>query len=97
MIFGHGSEGFAGVGAGLARKLTDHFGTEDKVQLLADGQTEVIAEVEGVSQKRADSLARSFNGMEDFLALRNRLGYKELVASIANHAVNASTRSRPRT
>ena len=34
-----------GVGAGLARKLTDHFGTEDKVlQLLADGQTEIIAE-----------------------------------------------------
>ena len=49
-----------GVGAGLARKLTDHFGTEDRVlQLLADGQTEVIAEVEGVSLKRADSLARS--------------------------------------
>ena len=43
-----------GVGAGLARKLTDHFGTEDRVlQLLADGQTEIIAEVEGVSQKRA--------------------------------------------
>ena len=41
-----------GVGAGLARKLADHFGTEDKVlQLLADGQTEIIAEVEGVSLK----------------------------------------------
>ena len=85
-----------GVGAGLARKLTDHFGTEDKVlQLLADGQTEVIAEVEGVSQKRADSLARSFNGMEDFLATPESIRlHKELVASIANHAVNASTRSR---
>ena len=87
-----------GVGAGLARKLTDHFGTEDKVlQLLADGQTEVIAEVEGVSQKRADSLARSFNGMEDFLATPESIRlHKELVASIANHAVNASTRSRLR-
>ena len=87
-----------GVGAGLARKLTDHFGTEDKVlQLLADGQTEVIAEVEGVSQKRADSLARSFNGMEDFLATPESIRlHKELVASIANHAVNASTRSRIR-
>ena len=87
-----------GVGAGLARKLTDHFGTEDKVlQLLADGQTEVIAEVEGVSQKRADSLARSFNGIEDFLATPESIRlHKELVASIANHAVNASTRSRLR-
>ena len=87
-----------GVGAGLARKLTDHFGTEDKVlQLLADGQTEVIAEVEGVSQKRADSLARSFNGMEDFLATPESIRlHKELVSSIANHAVNASTRSRLR-
>ena len=87
-----------GVGAGLARKLTDHFGTEDKVlQLLADGQTEVIAEVDGVSQKRADSLARSFNGMEDFLATPESIRlHKELVASIANHAVNASTRSRLR-
>ncbi len=87
-----------GVGAGLARKLTDHFGTEDKVlQLLADGQTEVIAEVDGVSQKRADSLARSFNGMEDFLATSESMRlHKELVASIANHAVNASTRSRLR-
>jgi DNA mismatch repair protein MutS2 len=87
-----------GVGAGLARKLTDHFGTEDKVlQLLADGQTEVIAEVDGVSQKRADSLARSFNGMEDFLATSESIRlHKELVASIANHAVNASTRSRLR-
>ncbi|MGB1572012.1 MAG: MutS-related protein, partial [Candidatus Poseidoniaceae archaeon] len=86
------------VGAGLARKLTDHFGTEDKVlQLLADGQTEVIAEVEGVSQKRADSLARSFNGMEEFLATPESIRlHKELVASIANHAVNASTRSRLR-
>jgi len=87
-----------GVGAGLARKLTDHFGTEDKVlQLLADGQTEVIAEVEGVSQKRADSLARSFNGMEDFLATPESIRlHKELVTSIANHALNASTRSRLR-
>ena len=87
-----------GVGAGLARKLTDHFGTEDKVlQLLADGQTEVIAEVDGVSLKRADSLARSLNGMEDFLATPESIRlHKELVANIANHAVNASTRSRIR-
>ena len=87
-----------GVGAGLARKLTDHFGTEDKVlQLLTDGQTEIIAEVEGVSLKRADSLARSLNGMENFLATSESIRlHRELVASIATHAVNASTRSRLR-
>ena len=87
-----------GVGAGLARKLTDHFGTEDKVlQLLSDGQTEKIAEEEGVSLKRADSLARSLNGIEDFLATPESVRlHKELVANIATHAVNASTRSRLR-
>ena len=87
-----------GVGAGLARKLTDHFGTEDKVlQLLADGQTEIIAEVEGVSLKRADSLARSLNGIEDFLATPESVRlHKELVTSISSHAVNSSTRSRLR-
>ena len=87
-----------GVGAGLARKLTDHFGTEDKVlQLLADGQTELIAEVEGVSLKRADSLARSLNGMEEFLATPESIRlHRELVATIAAHAVNNSTRSRLR-
>ena len=87
-----------GVGAGLARKLTDHFGTEDKVlQLLTDGQTEIIAEVEGVSLKRADSLARSLNGMENFLATSESIRlHRELVASIATHAVNASTRARLR-
>ena len=87
-----------GVGAGLARKLTDHFGTEDKVlQLLADGQTEMIAEVEGVSLKRADSLARSLNGMENFLATPESIRlHKELITTIATHAVNASTRSRLR-
>ena len=87
-----------GVGAGLARKLTDHFGTEDKVlQLLTDGQTEIIAEVEGVSLKRADSLARSLNGIEDFLATPESVRlHKELVTSISSYAVNASTRSRLR-
>jgi len=87
-----------GVGAGLARKLTDHFGTEDKVlQLLVDGQTEIIAEVEGLSLKRADSIARSLNGMEDFLATTEAIRlHKELVANISSHAINPSTRSRLR-
>ena len=87
-----------GVGAGLARKLTDHFGTEDKVlQLLADGQTELIAEVEGVSLKRADSLARSLSGMEEFLATSESIRlHREIITQIATYAVNNSTRTRLR-
>ena len=87
-----------GIGAGLARKLTDHFGNEDKVlQLLADGQTEVIAEVDGVSLKRADNLARAMSGMDGFLATPEAVRlHKELVASISGHALNAATRSRLR-
>ena len=87
-----------GIGAGLARKLTDHFGNEDKVlQLLADGQTEVIAEVDGVSLKRADNLARAMSGMDGFLATPEAVRlHKELVASISAHALNAATRSRLR-
>ena len=47
-----------GVGANLAKKLADHFGTEEKViPLLTDGQM-IIAEVEGVSLNRADNIAR---------------------------------------
>ena len=85
-----------GVGAGLARKLTDHFGSEDKVlQLLEDGQTEIIAQVEGVSLKRADNLARSISGMDGFLATQEAVRlHKELLASISSYAVNTATKSR---
>ncbi len=85
-----------GVGAGLARKLTDHFGSEDKVlQLLEDGQTEIIAQVEGVSLKRADNLARSMSGMDGFLATQEAVRlHKELLASISSYAVNTATKSR---
>ena len=87
-----------GVGAGLARKLTDHFGSEDKVlQLLEDGQTEIIAQVEGVSLKRADNLARSMSGMDGFLATQEAVRlHKELLASISSYAVNTATKSRLR-
>lgn len=85
-----------GVGLGLAGKLTEHFGSEHKVlQLLKEGQTTVIAEVEGVSLKRAEALARAINGNEGFLATKeSRRIHKELVATIANNAVNQSTKTR---
>ncbi|HIF45846.1 MAG TPA: hypothetical protein EYQ73_03505 [Candidatus Poseidoniales archaeon] len=85
-----------GVGLGLAGKLTEHFGSEHKVlQLLKEGQTSVIAEVEGVSLKRAEALARAINGNEGFLATKeSRRIHKELVATIANNAVNQSTKTR---
>ena len=85
-----------GVGANLAKKLTDHFGTEERVmQLLCDGQTEIIAEVEGVSQTRADNIARSLNGIDGFLATKEAVRlHKELLANIANYACNSGTKSR---
>ena len=85
-----------GVGANLAKKLTDHFGTEEKViQLLTDGQTEVIAEVEGVSLNRADNIARSLNGIDGFLATKEAVRlHKELVSHIASYAVNSGTKSK---
>ena len=89
-IFGHGSESFTWSWGRISKKINRPFGTEDRVlQLLADGQTEIIAEVEGVSQKRADNLARSLNGIEDFLATPESVRlHKELIASIAQYALN---------
>jgi len=85
-----------GVGANLAKKLTDHFGTEERVmQLLSDGQTEIIAEVEGVSLNRADNIARSLNGLDGFLATKEAVRlHKELLAHIASYACNSGTKSR---
>ena len=87
-----------GVGANLAKKLTDHFGTEEKVmQLLSDGQTDVIAEVEGVSLNRADNIARSLNGIEGFLATKEAVRlHKELLSHIATYACNPGTKSKLR-
>ena len=57
----------------------------------------MIAEVEGLSLKRADSIARSLNGIEDFLATPESIRlHKELVTNISSHALNSSTRSRLR-
>ena len=85
-----------GVGLGLAGKLTEHFGSEHKVlQLLKDGQTALIAEVDGVSLKRAESLARAINGNEGFLATKESQNlHKELVTFIADKAINPSTKTR---
>ena len=85
-----------GVGLGLAGKLTEHFGSEHKVlQLLKDGQTTEIAKVEGVSLKRAEGLARAINGNDGFLATKeSQKLHKQLIASIADRALNRSTRTR---
>ena len=49
-----------GVGERLAQKMTDHFGSEDAViKSLRAGDIGQIAEIDGVSPKRALAMARS--------------------------------------
>ena len=52
-----------GVGKQLAQKLTDHFGSEElAVASLKSGDLARIAEIDGLSPKRALSLARAVAG-----------------------------------
>ena len=59
-----------GVSERMAAKMGQHFGSEEAVMTtLASGDVGRLAEVEGLSVKRALSLARSFVGGEvSFLA-----------------------------
>ena len=61
-----------GVSERMASKMKDHFGSEEAVvSTLASGDVGRLAEVEGLSVKRALSLARSFAGGEGtFLATK---------------------------
>ena len=52
-----------GVGERLAKKMTDHFGSEEAaLSSLKSGDIGQIAEIDGVSPKRALALARSIAG-----------------------------------
>ena len=52
-----------GVSERMANKMTAHFGSEDAVvSTLASGDVARLAEVEGLSAKRALSLARQYAG-----------------------------------
>ena len=61
-----------GVGERLAQKITDHFGGEDQaLASLKSGDIARIAEIDGVSPKRALTLARMVAGQSgSFLATK---------------------------
>lgn len=79
------------------KRLDDHFGgRHELIRTLESGDISRIAEVEGISVKRALSLAREFNGAEaSFLATpeAEKL-HTQLIASLQKFSSNAASSSR---
>ena len=86
-----------GIGERLMKRLDDHFGgRHELIRTLESGDISRIAEVEGISVKRALSLAREFNGAEaSFLATpeAEKL-HTQLIASLQKFSSNAASSSR---
>ena len=86
-----------GVGERLAKKITDHFGDEHQaLESLRCGDIARVAEIDGVSPKRALSLARLVAGDSgSFLATKEaeRL-HKEILLHVQGYASAAATRQR---
>jgi DNA mismatch repair protein MutS2 len=86
-----------GVGERLAKKITDHFGGEhEALTSLRNGDIARVAEIDGVSPKRALSLARMIAGdAGSFLATKEaeRL-HKDILAHIQGYASASATRQR---
>jgi hypothetical protein len=86
-----------GVGERLAKKITAHFGDEEEaLASLRNGDIARVAEIEGVSPKRALSLARLVAGDSgSFLATKGaeRL-HKDILAHIQSYASASATRQR---
>ena len=86
-----------GVGERLAKKMTDHFGSEEAaLSSLKSGDIGQIAEIEGVSPKRALALARSIAGDDgQFLATKEAVKlHQQLIDQIANFTASPATKSR---
>ena len=86
-----------GVTERMARKMKEHFGSEEAVvSTLASGDVGRLAEVEGLSVKRALSLARSYAGGEGgFLATKEaKKLHQHLLAHIQSFASCSATRER---
>ena len=86
-----------GVGERLAKKMTDHFGSEEAaLSSLKSGDIGQIAEIEGVSPKRALALARSIAGDNgQFLATKEAIKlHQQLIDQIANFTASPATKSR---
>lgn len=86
-----------GIGERLMKRLDDHFGgRHELIKTLESGDISRIAEVEGISIKRALSLAREYNGAETtFLATpeAEKL-HTQLIASLQKFSSNAASSSR---
>jgi hypothetical protein len=86
-----------GVGKNLAQKLTDHFGSEELAfASLKGGDLARIAEIDGLSPKRALSLARAVSGDSGtFLATKESIRiHKQLLASISTYASCQASKDR---
>lgn len=86
-----------GVGERLAKKITDHFGSEQvAIDHLKAGDIGRIAEVDGLSPKRALALARSVAGDDgQFLATKESVkSHQKLIQQISGFAACAATRDR---
>lgn len=86
-----------GVGERLAKKMTDYFGSEEAViSSLKSGDIGQIAEIDGVSPKRALALARSVAGDDgQFLATKESLKlHQQLIDQIAGFVASPATKSR---
>ena len=78
-----------GVSERMASKMTEHFGSEDAVvSTLASGDVARLAEFDGLSVKRALSLARRYAGEEGgFLATKEaRRLHQDLLSHLQNFA-----------
>ena len=86
-----------GIGERLMKRLDDHFGgRHELIKTLESGDISRIAEVDGISIKRALSLAREYNGAEaTFLATpeAEKL-HGQLIASMQRFASNGASSSR---
>ena len=86
-----------GIGDRLMKRLDDHFGGREEVmQTLQSGDISRIAEVEGISVKRALQLARQIHGNDGaFLATKEseRL-HTQLIESLQSFASSSATSSR---
>ncbi|MDG1549453.1 MAG: hypothetical protein P8Q94_05325 [Candidatus Poseidoniaceae archaeon] len=86
-----------GVGERLAQKMTDHFGSEDAViKSLKSGDIGQIAEIEGVSPKRALAMARSIAGDNgQFLATKEAEKlHQKLIDQITQFVASPATKGR---
>ncbi|MCH1540641.1 MAG: hypothetical protein L7S56_04300 [Candidatus Poseidonia sp.] len=86
-----------GVSERMARKMTDHFGSEEAVmKSLATGDIGRLAEIEGLSLKRALTLARGVAGEDgEFLATKEAVRlHTQIVQHLQSFAACSPSKER---